>query len=57
MTDESPVYTRMGRDFNGHSVVNHSAGQYVTFGGFKHSNTAENSSPSSSAPLSALITT
>lgn len=42
MTDESPVYTRMGREFNGHSVVNHSAKEYVTTGGFKHSNTAEN---------------
>jgi transposase-like protein len=42
MTDESHVYTRVGREFNGHSVVNHSAKQYVTTGGFKHSNTAEN---------------
>jgi transposase-like protein len=42
MTDESPVYTRMGREFNGHSTVNHSAGEYVTTGGFKHSKTAEN---------------
>ena len=42
MTDESPVYTRMGREFNGHSSVNHSAGEYVTLGGFKHSNTVEN---------------
>ena len=42
MTDESPVYTRMGREFNGHSVVSHSAKEYVTTGGFKHSNTAEN---------------
>ena len=42
MTDESPIYTRMGREFNGHSSVNHSAGEYVTLGGFKHSNTAEN---------------
>ena len=42
MTDESPVYTRLGREFNGHSVVNHSAKEYVTTGGFKHSNTAEN---------------
>jgi transposase-like protein len=42
MTDESPVYTRVGREFNGHSTVNHSAGEYVTTGGFKHSNTAEN---------------
>ncbi|MEG3145876.1 IS1595 family transposase [Sphingomonas sp. RT2P30] len=42
MTDESMVYTRVGREFNGHSVVNHSAKEYVTTGGFKHSNTAEN---------------
>lgn len=42
MTDESAIYVRMGREFNGHSVVNHSAKEYVTTGGFKHSNTAEN---------------
>jgi len=42
MTDESMVYTRVGREFAGHSVVNHSAREYVTSGGFKHSNTAEN---------------
>ena len=42
MTDESAVYTRTGREFNGHSTVNHSAGEYVTTGGFKHSNTVEN---------------
>ncbi|NJS14355.1 MAG: IS1595 family transposase [Sphingopyxis sp.] len=42
MTDEAPVYTRVGREFNGHSVVNHSAKEYVSLGGFKHSNTAEN---------------
>ena len=42
MTDESPIYTRMGREFNGHSSVNHSASEYVTTGGFKHSNTVEN---------------
>lgn len=42
MTDEAGVYTRVGREFNGHSVVNHSASEYVTTGGFKHSNTAEN---------------
>lgn len=42
MTDESGVYTRVGREFNGHSVVNHSTAEYVTTGGFKHSNTAEN---------------
>jgi len=42
MTDESPVYTRVGREFNGHGKVNHSASEYVTTGGFKHSNTVEN---------------
>ncbi len=42
MTDESAVYTRVGREFSGHSVVNHSIQEYVTTGGFKHSNTAEN---------------
>ena len=42
MTDESPVYTRLGREFAGHSSVNHSASNYVTTGGFKHSNTVEN---------------
>lgn len=42
MTDEAPVYTRLGREFSGHSVVNHSAKEYVTTGGFKHSNTVEN---------------
>ena len=42
MTDESPVYTRMGREFAYHGKVNHSAGEYVTTGGWKHSNTAEN---------------
>ncbi len=42
MTDEAPIYTRMGREFAGHSTVNHSASEYVTTGGFKHTNTAEN---------------
>ncbi|MFA5968914.1 MAG: IS1595 family transposase [Sphingomonas sp.] len=42
MTDESGVYTRVGREFNGHSTVNHGASKYVTTGGFKHSSTVEN---------------
>lgn len=42
MTDESPVYTEVGREFGAHYKVNHSAKEYVTYGGFKHSNTAEN---------------
>jgi transposase-like protein len=42
MTDESMVYTRVGREFAGHATVVHSATEYVTHGGFKHSNTVEN---------------
>ena len=42
MTDESAIYTRMGKEFANHYTVNHSAAEYVTTGGFKHSNTAEN---------------
>ena len=42
MTDESPVYTRVGREFGYHGTVNHSASEYVTTGGWKHSNTVEN---------------
>lgn len=42
MTDESPIYTRMGREFSGHGTVNHGAGEYVTTGAFKHTNTVEN---------------
>ena len=42
MTDESPVYAGLGREFSYHGKVNHSASQYVTTGGWKHSNTAEN---------------
>ncbi len=41
MTDESPIYTRVGREFKAHSTVNHSAGEYVTHGGLKHTNTVE----------------
>lgn len=42
MTDESPIYTRVGREFAGHTAVIHSANEYVRKGGFAHSNTAEN---------------
>ena len=42
MTDDSLVYTRVGKEFAGHSTVNHSAQEYVTTGGFRHSNTVEN---------------
>lgn len=42
MTDESMVYTRVGREFAGHTSVIHSQNEYVRMGGFAHSNTAEN---------------
>ena len=42
MTDESPIYLGVGREMGAHYSVNHSAKEYVTYGGFKHSNTAEN---------------
>lgn len=42
MTDESPIYTRMGKEFAGHGTVNHSIGEYVALGPFKHTNTVEN---------------
>lgn len=41
MTDESPMYPKIGREFAGHSSVNHSADEYVRLGGFAHTNTVE----------------
>ncbi|WBH18048.1 IS1595 family transposase [Sphingomonas radiodurans] len=41
MTDESPIYTCMGKEFAGHATVNHSAGEYVSLKTL-HSNTVEN---------------
>ena len=41
MTDESPVYSAIGREFGGHGTVNHSAEEYVR-ADFWHTNTAEN---------------
>ena len=42
MTDESPIYTRLGREFGAHYSVNHSAKQFTKIGSYGHSNTAEN---------------
>lgn len=42
MTDESVVYTRVGKEFAGHTTVIHSQNEYVRKGGWAHSNTAEN---------------
>jgi transposase-like protein len=41
MTDEWVSYEPIGRDFNGHTTVNHSENEYVRLGGFAHINTAE----------------
>jgi len=41
MTDELLSYTSLGRQFAGHTTVNHSADEYVRLGGFAHVNTAE----------------
>jgi len=40
MTDESKVYPKIGREFDRHSAVNHSANEYVR--GDAHTNTVEN---------------
>ena len=41
MTDELASYEKIGREFAGHTTVNHSADEYVRLGGFAHTNTAE----------------
>jgi transposase-like protein len=41
MTDEAPAYVGIGREFAGHSSVNHSADEYSRMAGFVHTNTAE----------------
>ncbi|WP_425417500.1 IS1595 family transposase [Oricola indica] len=42
MTDESPIYPKVGREFKSHHAVNHSANEYVRLGSYIHTNTAEN---------------
>ena len=41
MTDELLSYGSIGKEFAGHTTVNHSADEYVRLGGFAHINTAE----------------
>jgi transposase-like protein len=41
-TDENPAYTKLGKEFDGHGTVNHSANEYTRLGGFVHVNSAEN---------------
>ena len=42
MTDEAPVYGKIGAEFANHHTVNHSANEYVRLGPYVHTNTAEN---------------
>jgi hypothetical protein len=42
MTDENAAYTKLGKEFDGHGTVNHSANEYARLGGFIHVNSAEN---------------
>ncbi len=42
MTDENAAYTKLGKEFDGHGTVVHSANEYARLGGFIHINTAEN---------------
>jgi hypothetical protein len=48
MTDESPVYWSIGRQFAGHGAVNHSAEEYVR-AYFWHTNTRSSSAGSTAA--------
>ena len=41
MTDESPIYPKVGKEFRYHGTVNHSANEYVRLGSYIHVNTAE----------------
>ena len=42
MSDEAVGYPGVGREFDGHYTVNHSANEYARLGGYVHINTAEN---------------
>lgn len=41
MTDELTSYEPIGKEFDNHTTVNHSANEYARLGGFAHINTAE----------------
>jgi transposase-like protein len=41
-TDENPAYAKLGKEFDGHGTVVHSANEYARLGGFIHVNSAEN---------------
>ena len=38
MTDESPIYTRVGKEFTGHQTMIHSGREYVNKRGFTTNN-------------------
>lgn len=42
MTDEATVYSGIGKAFEAHHTVNHSANEYARLGSYIHINTAEN---------------
>ena len=42
MTDESTIYTKLGKEFAGHGTVKHSASEYARLGGFVGINASEN---------------
>ena len=42
MTDESPIYGKIGKGFASHQTVNHSASEYARLGGYVHINASEN---------------
>src|SRR5580692_3575944 len=42
MTDENAAYTKLGKEFDGHGTVNHSANEFARLGGFVHVNSTEN---------------
>ena len=42
MTDESPIYGKIGKDFANHQTVNHSANEYARLGGYVGINASEN---------------
>jgi hypothetical protein len=42
MSDESPIYPKIGDEFADHRTVCHSANEYARLGGYVHINTAEN---------------
>jgi hypothetical protein len=50
MTHELASYTKLGREFSAHGTVNHSANEYVRFGGFMHVNSSTTAAFSTGGP-------